>query len=188
MSFDGGFDSLGFDADVSLSNGGGTVLQEPLDKCNVVPAGFVNLSGVPLAETVGADALKTQVVTNDGKLLLNGALCDRENQVLFADAISQTVVLDVLCNDQRDSKHTVFPCLLFYDLKAEAVTIPNNVTGAEFDDVADPQPQVSLQDKCGCDTLTGTATAESIFHGLHDFLVLFCGESLSFLVHGDLQE
>ena len=58
MSFDGGFDSLGFDADVSLSNGGGTVLQEPLDKCNVVPAGFVNLSGVPLAETVGADALK----------------------------------------------------------------------------------------------------------------------------------
>ena len=188
MSFDGGFDSLGFDADVSLSNGGGTVLQEPLDKCNVVPAGFVNLSGVPLAETVGADALKTQVVTNDGKLLLNGALCDRENQVLFADVVSQTVVLDVLCNDQRDSKHTTFPCLLFYDFKAEAITIPNNVTGAEFYDVADPQPQVSLQDKCGCDTLIGTATAESIFHGLHDFLVLLCGQSLGFLVHSDLQE
>ena len=187
MSFDGGFDSLGFDADVSLSNGGGTVLQEPLDKCNVVPAGFVNLSGVPLAETVGADALKTQVVTNDGKLLLNGALCDRENQVLFADAISQTVVLDVLCNDQRDSKHTTFPCLLFYDFKAEAITIPNNVTGAEFYDVADSQSQISLQNKGGCDALIRSATAEPRFHGLHDFLVLLRGESLCFLVHGSLQ-
>ena len=57
MVLDGIFDPLRFDADVSLGNGGGTVLQEPLDKCDVIPAGFVNFSGVPLAETVGADAL-----------------------------------------------------------------------------------------------------------------------------------
>ena len=188
MSFDGGFDSLGCDADVSLSNGGGTVLQEPLDKGDVIPAGFVNLCGVPLAETVGADTLKTQVVTDDGKLLLNGAFCDRENQVLFADAIPQTVVLDVLSNDKRDSKDSILSCLLFYDFKAEAITLPNNVTGAEFLNVADPQTQVSLQHKGGCDTLIRAAAAESHFHGLHDFFVLLSGESLGFLVHGDLQE
>ena len=75
----GCFDPLRFNADVSLRDGGRTVLQEPLDKGYVIPAGFVNLCGVPLAETVGADALKPQVVTNDGKLLLNRAFCDGED-------------------------------------------------------------------------------------------------------------
>ena len=55
------------------------MLQEPLDESNVVPAGFVNLCGVPLAETVGADALKAQVVADDGELLLNCAFSDGEN-------------------------------------------------------------------------------------------------------------
>ena len=58
MSFDGGFDPLRFDADVTLSNGGGTVLQESLDEGNVVTVGFVDLRSIPLAETVGANALK----------------------------------------------------------------------------------------------------------------------------------
>ena len=57
MVLDGCFDSLGFDANVTLCDGGGTVLQESLDKSNVIPAGFVNLGGVPFTEAVGADAL-----------------------------------------------------------------------------------------------------------------------------------
>ena len=142
MVLDGCFDPLRFDADVTLSNGGGTVLQEPLDKGDVIPAGFVNLCGVPLAETVGADALKPQVVTNDGKLFLNCAFCDGEDEVFFADAVSQTVILDVLSNDQGNSEDTPFTSFLLHDLKAETVTISNNVTGTEFYDVADPQPQV----------------------------------------------
>ena len=188
MSLNSCFNPLRLNADVTLGDGGGAVLQESLDKSNVVAVSLVDFRSIPFAETVCADALKTQVGTNDGKLLLNGAFCDRENQVLFTDAVPQTVVLDVLCNDQRDSKHTAFPRLLFYDLKAEAVTIPYNVTGAEFYDVADPQSQVPLQDKGGCDTLIRAAAAESLFHGLHDFFVLLSGESLGFLVHGDLQE
>ena len=42
--------------------------------------------------------------------------------------------------------------------------------------------------KGGCDALVGAATTEPLLHGLDDFLVLLCGESLGFLVHGDLQE
>ena len=64
------------------------MLQEPLDESNVVPAGFVNLCGVPLAETVGADALKAQVVADDGELLLNCAFSDGEDQIFSADAVS----------------------------------------------------------------------------------------------------
>ena len=188
MVLNGIFDPLRFDADVSLSNGGGTVLQESLDKGNVIPAGFVNLGGVPFAETVGTDTLKPQVIANDGKLFLNGAFCDGENQVLFADAVPQTVVLHILSDHQRDGKGTAFSCLLLYDFKAEAVTITNDVTGAEFYDVANPQPQVPLQHKGGGDALIGATTAEPLLHGLDDFLVLLCGESLGFLVHGDLQE
>ena len=88
MSLNGGFDSLGFDADVSLSNGGGTVLQEPLDKGDVIPAGFVNLCGVPLAETVGADALKAQIVADDFQLLLDCSLAEGEHQCISVDLIS----------------------------------------------------------------------------------------------------
>ena len=163
------------------------MLQEPLDESNVVPAGFVNLCGVPLAETVGADALKAQVVADDGELLLNCAFSDGENQIFSADTIPQTVILHILSDDQRDGEDTVFSCFLLYDFKAEAVTIPNNVTGAEFHDVADPQAQISLQNKGGCDALIGATTEESRFHGLDDFLVLLRGESLCFLVHGGLQ-
>ena len=182
------FDPMWLNADVALGNRSGAVLQKPLDKGDVVPVGLVNLCGVPLAEAVGADALKSQIVADNGELLLNCAFSDGENQVFSADAIPQTVILHILSDDKRDSEYAMLARLLLHDLKAEAVAIPNNVTGPEFDDVADPQPQISLQNKGGCDALIGAATTESRFHCLNDFLVLLCGESLSFLVHGDLQE
>lgn len=188
MVLNGYFDPLRFDADVTLSNGGGTVLQESLDKGDVISAGFVNLCGVPLAETVSADALETQVIANDGKLLLNCAFCDGENQIFFDNAVPQTVILDVLSDDQGDSEDTPLSCFLFHNFKAETITITNDVTGAEFYDVADPQAQVSLQDKGGGDALIGATATESLFHGLDDFFVLLCGESLCFLVHSRLQK
>ncbi len=67
------FDPLRLDADVSLCDCGGAVLQEPLDKGNVIAICLVNLCGVPLAEAVGADAMIAQIVTDDRKLLLDGS-------------------------------------------------------------------------------------------------------------------
>ena len=81
MPFNRFFDPLRLNADVSLGRSGGAVLQEPLDKGNIKPIRLVNLGGVPLAEAVGADALKAQVITDDGKLLLDGSLRDRKQAI-----------------------------------------------------------------------------------------------------------
>ena len=52
VSFDGSFDPLRLNANVTLSNGGGAVLEKPLDKGNVVAVGLVDFRGIPLAEAV----------------------------------------------------------------------------------------------------------------------------------------
>ena len=65
------FNSLWLDADVTLCGGSTAVLQEPLDKGNVIAVRLVDLRCVPLAKTVGADSLETQIVTDDCQLLLN---------------------------------------------------------------------------------------------------------------------
>ena len=54
MVLDCGFDLLGFDADVSLSGRGGTVLQQSLNQRNVESVFVVDLRCIPLAKTVGA--------------------------------------------------------------------------------------------------------------------------------------
>ena len=65
------FNSLWLDADVTLCGGGTAVLQEPLDKGDVIAVRLVDFCCVPLAKTVGADSLETQIVTDDCQLLLN---------------------------------------------------------------------------------------------------------------------
>ena len=65
------FDPLWLNADVTLCGGGTAVLQEPLDKGDVIAVRLVDLRCVPLAKTVGADPLETQIVTDDCQLLLN---------------------------------------------------------------------------------------------------------------------
>ena len=57
MSFDCLLYPLRLNPYIPLRHGGGAVLQEPLDKGNVIAVLLVNLSRVPLAEAVGADAL-----------------------------------------------------------------------------------------------------------------------------------
>ena len=139
MSLNRRFDPLRLNADVALCHGGGAVLSEPLDKGNVKPIRLVNLRRVPLAEAVGADSLEAQVSTDDGELLLDRPFRNRKNQVVPLDAVSQTVVLDVLLDNQRDGEDAAFACLLLDDLQAVAVPIKNDVAGTEAENVADAQ-------------------------------------------------
>ena len=60
---------LRLDADVALYGRCGTVLQEPLNKGNIIAVVFVYLCCIPLAEAVGADAIIAKVVADNGKLL-----------------------------------------------------------------------------------------------------------------------
>ena len=55
MPLNGCLDSLRLDADVTLCDRSRAMLQEPLDKRNVVAVVFVNFGGVPLSKAVGAD-------------------------------------------------------------------------------------------------------------------------------------
>ena len=57
MTLDSLFKLLLLDADIPLRDCGGTVLQELLDKDNIVAVVVVNLSCVELAEAVRADIL-----------------------------------------------------------------------------------------------------------------------------------
>ena len=59
------------------------------------------------------------MVTDDGKLLLNRPFRDGENQFFFTDAVPQTVVLDILRDDQRDGEDAMFAGLLLHNFKTE---------------------------------------------------------------------
>lgn len=184
MVLDGLFNALGFNADIALCDGGAAVLQEPLYQGNIISVLFVNLRGVPFAEAVGADAVIAQVVADYAELLLHGSFCEREYPISEPDAVPETVVFYVLLDDERDSKHTPFAGLLFNDLQAVTVTVPDNITRAKSEYIADAQAQVALQHQGGGDALVWAASAEAFFHCLDDLFVLLCGERDRLLVHG----
>lgn len=64
MPLDGLLYLLLLDTDVLLCHSGGAVLQELLNQGNIVPAVPVDFRGVVFAETVRADTLIAQVVTD----------------------------------------------------------------------------------------------------------------------------
>ena len=83
------FNPLWLDADIALGGGGGAVLQQALDKGDIITIILVNLRGIPLTEAVGADTLIAQIVAYNPKLFLYCPFCDWENQVIAPDAAAQ---------------------------------------------------------------------------------------------------
>ena len=108
------FNPLWLDADIALGGGGGAVLQQALDKGDIITIILVNLRGIPLTEAVGADTLIAQVIAYNGKLLLNGALCDRKDNVGAPDAVAEAIVLNILLNEHRYGEDPAFPGFLFH--------------------------------------------------------------------------
>lgn len=188
MSFYCLFYPLRLDADVPLGHSGRTVLQEPLNKGNVIAVVFVYLGCIPLAEAVGADALISKVVADNGKLLLYCPLCDGENQVFALYPIPQAVVFYVLLYDKGHSENAALAGFLFHDFKPVSVAIPHDVARSEFHNVADSDTQVALKHKSRCNSLIGAAAAEAFLHGLDYLFVLRCGQRLCSLVHHALQK
>ena len=183
MPLNGCLNPLWLDTDVTLRDSGRAMLQKPLDKGNVIPVILVNLRGVPLAEAVGADTVIAQVVTNQFQLLLDSSGGDGEDQVIFVDAMSQTVVFNILSNDYRHSENALLAGLLLNDLQVVAPSVLNNVPAAEIDDVTDPDSQICFQNqRCG-NTFIRAAATKALFHSLDDLCILLCGESFRCLVH-----
>ena len=178
MVLNGLLDSLRFYADIPLCGGGAAVLQEALYQDNVIAIGLVDLCGVPLAEAVGADTVIAQVIADDMQLLLDRALCDGEYNLLASNPMTQAVILNVLVKHQRHSEDPALSCLLLHNLQAVTITIPYNVTQTELQNIADPKPQIALQNQnCG-NPLIRTAAGETFPHGLDGLLILLCGRIL----------
>ena len=175
---------LRLNANITLCGSCAAMLKEPLHQCYIKPIGIVDFGCVPLAEAVGTDTLIAQIVTYNPKLLLYRPFCDWENQFIAPDAAAQAVILHVLLDNQRDSKDTPLACLLLHHFQPEAVTIPNHITEPQFEYITNPQAQISFQHKSRGNPLIWAAAAEALPHGLDDFLVLRCSQSLGFLVHG----
>ena len=87
----------------------------------------------------------------------------------------------------KQNLEEMLACLLFHHFQSVSVCVPHDIARAQFQNIADAQAQVPFQNKGGCDALIGSAAAEPLLHGLDDFGVLLCGQSLGFLVHGCLQ-
>ena len=113
MPLNRGFDALRLNADVALRHACAAVLQKALDKRNVIAAFLVDFGGVPLAEAVGADPLKAQVIAHNGKLLLDCPFGQRKNAVIASDAVSQAIVFKVLPDDQWNSKNALLSIRTF---------------------------------------------------------------------------
>ena len=119
---------LRLNADISLCCSCAAVLQESLNQDNVIPIGFVDLRGIPLAKAVGADSIVAQVVAYDPQLLLDHPLCNGEYYIRPSDAIAQAIVLNVLVKHHGDSKDPLFAGLLLRNLQSVSVTVPDDIT------------------------------------------------------------
>ena len=175
-----------FNANVPLCGSSAAMLQEPLYKGNIISAVLVDLCGIPFSEAVGADILIAQIVADDPKLLLNHSLCDRKDGIHPPNAIAQAVVLDVLIEYQWNSEDPALAGFLLHDLQPVTVAIPDDIAQSEFQDVADPKPQVALQNQGRGDAIIGSAAGKAFPHGLDDLLVLICSQCFCFLVHDSL--
>lgn len=91
MSFNCILQLLGLDADVSLRYGSAAVLQQLLNKYDIVTAVFINLRCIKLPKAVRTDSLHSQIITNRLQVLLNGSLRNRENPLCAVDCIIQAV-------------------------------------------------------------------------------------------------
>lgn len=123
------------DADIPLCYGCAAVLQKVLHQRNIIAVVSVNLSSIVFAKTVRADAVDTQVVADDPQLLLYCPFRDGKKGISGGYTVVQTVTADVLIQSERNSKDTGFPGFLFDDGQAVSVSVPDNITEPEFQNV-----------------------------------------------------
>lgn len=184
MIFDGLFHLSLLDTNVSLSDGGAAVLQEMLDKGNVITVVPVNLRGIELPEGMGSYVPDIQVVTHQLELLLDSTFREGENRFRRGNVMFQAVELDELIEGDGDGEVPYLAGLLFRDGKAVSVTIPHDVVQPELQDIRDAQTEVCFQHKGSCYPVIRSASGEALAHGRDDFFVLFQGQCYCGLVHG----
>ena len=119
-----------------------------------------------------ADILIAEVGTYDAELLLNSSFCDREYNVVAADAVSQTVVLQELPYDNRDCEYALFLCLLLRDGEPISVAVLDDVRETQPQNIADTDSEVRFQNQRRCDSFIRIEAGEPVSHGFDNLGVL----------------
>ena len=86
-----------------------------------------------------ADALIAQIIAYKGKVLLDCAFCDGENQIGALNAAAQTIVFDILLQHQRHGEHASLAGLLLYNFQTVAVTVPDDISRAQSENIGNAQ-------------------------------------------------
>ena len=178
---------LRLNTNIPLSSGGGTVLQQSLNKGNIKAVILVNLRSIPLTEAVGADILTSQMVANDSQLFLNSSFRNREDSVCAPNALAQAVIFNVLLNDKRYSEDPVLASFLLHDLQMIAISVPDYIAKTQPQYIADAQTQICFQHQSGSYAVIRAAATKALLHCLNDFLILLLGQCFCFLIHSYLQ-
>ena len=183
MPFNSSLNFLLLDADVSLGNGGGAVLQELLDEGDIVVAVLVDFGSVELTKAVCTDTLKAQIVTDHLQLLLDGSGSDGEDKSIRGNIVVEAVAAYELIQRKGNGERSGFPGFLFDDGEAIAFTVLDNVRKMQIHDIGDTQTEIGFQHECRCCPVIGSASGKTLSHGANDFLVLFSSQRNGFSVH-----
>lgn len=176
MPLDSLFKLLLLDADIPLRDCGGTVLQELLDKDNIIAVVVVNLCCVELAEAVRADILAVpQVGTNALQPFLYSSLSNGEYPCLGRYIVVEAIAADELVKGKGYGKGSGFLRLLLHDGQAISVSVVYDISKAQFDDIGNAQSKVGFEYQGGCDALIWSAPGKALLHGGDDGLVLLSG-------------
>lgn len=92
------------------------MLQQPLNKRDIVTVGLIDFGRIPFPEAVRTDALIAEIIADKRKLLLYGPLRDGEDKLIRLYAAAQTEVLNVLLDDKRNGEGSALPGLLLYEI------------------------------------------------------------------------
>lgn len=92
------------------------MLQQPLNKRDIVTVGLIDFGRVPFPEAVSADTLIAKIIAYKRKLLLHGPLRDGEDKLIRLYAAAQTEVLNVLLDDKRNGEGSALPGLLLNEV------------------------------------------------------------------------
>ena len=132
---------------------------------------------------MGADTLIPQVVAHKMELLLDCPLGDGEKKLSASDAIAQSVVLQILLDDEGDCENPLLACFLLHYGKPIPVAVLHYIGKPEPQNVADTQAQVPFQHKGGGYAFIWLKACKALLHRFYDFGVLLCGEGVGLIIH-----
>lgn len=104
------------DSDVPLGGSCAAVLQQVLDKDNVVVVVLVDLRGIILPEAMGADPLISQIIAGALQDHLDIPYRNWEDPLPATYHVPEAVVLNKLVQDHRNGEATLLARLLLHDV------------------------------------------------------------------------